>query len=173
MSESTAMNRTRQQLSVYVPNESAAAIESVRRVADPVQYHLIPAHVTLCREDEIDGAGLMASIAKRLATIHIPPLALGFGAPEIFDGHGLMLNCLAGEAAFHELRKTVRGLNNIRLQKAHITLAHPRNSKVNGNVAGVAAMLPAIMSITFHTIFYIEQEADQPWRVLQQFTLRG
>ena len=42
----------RRQLTLFLAGEMAAAVEAVRRVVDPEQYRLIPAHVTLCREEE-------------------------------------------------------------------------------------------------------------------------
>jgi hypothetical protein len=44
----------RRQLSLYVPEPIATRLEAVRRVLDPVQHALIPAHVTLCRDDELE-----------------------------------------------------------------------------------------------------------------------
>ena len=43
---------SRIQLTLFVPPPNAELIESVRRLVDPIQHQLIPAHVTLCREDE-------------------------------------------------------------------------------------------------------------------------
>ncbi|MEQ1633746.1 MAG: hypothetical protein ABL997_15305 [Planctomycetota bacterium] len=43
----------RTQLSLFVPPPHDVLVESVRAVVDPVQHALIPAHVTLCREDEL------------------------------------------------------------------------------------------------------------------------
>ena len=167
------MHKTRQQLSLYLPNDSLNKIESVRRVADPIQYRLIPAHITLCREDEIEHVGGIATLAARLANIPLKPLTLSFGSPQVFDGHGLLLSCLAGEDDFHRLREYLLGSNNIRLQKPHITLAHPRNPKSSGNVSGVAAELPEIMLMTFPTVYHIEQYEHEPWQVLNQFALQG
>jgi hypothetical protein len=43
----------RKQLSMYDPSGAAQDIEAVRKVVDPIQNSLIPAHITLCREDEL------------------------------------------------------------------------------------------------------------------------
>lgn len=167
------MHKTRQQLSLYIPNDSSNRIESVRRVADPIQHRLIPAHLTLCREDEIERLGGIAKLAGRLANMPLKPLTLSFGSPQVFDGHGLLLSCLAGEDTFHELRQYLLGSSYIRLQKPHITLSHPRNPKSSGNLPGVAAILPEIMLITFPTVYHIEQYGHEPWQVLNKFALQG
>ena len=44
---------TRTQLSLFVPPAQSAQIETLRRLLDPIQAKLIPAHITLCREDEL------------------------------------------------------------------------------------------------------------------------
>ena len=43
----------RRQLTMFVPEACASAIELVRAVVDPIQKALIFVHVTLCREDEL------------------------------------------------------------------------------------------------------------------------
>ena len=42
---------TRKQLTLFVKDVQAKAIEAIRRQYNPEQYALIKAHVTLCRED--------------------------------------------------------------------------------------------------------------------------
>jgi|GEM_PF-3988953 len=44
----------RRHLILFVPAGITASIEALRRFVDPVQHSLIPAHVTLCREDELE-----------------------------------------------------------------------------------------------------------------------
>lgn len=43
----------RRQLTLFVAGGVAADIDNVRQRVDPVQFGLIAAHVTLCREDEL------------------------------------------------------------------------------------------------------------------------
>ncbi len=70
----------RRQLSLYVPRAEGALLEAVRRVLDPVQAGLIPAHVTLCREDELGQVSAM-EIEARLRMAAAEPVTLGFGRP--------------------------------------------------------------------------------------------
>jgi 2'-5' RNA ligase len=160
----------RRQLSLYVPAPVAASLEAARRLFDPVQHRLIPAHVTVCREDEI--ADLPESVVQsRLGQAQIGPITLQFGPPEQFSGHGILLNCLGGEGDFHRLRVCLLGTAGIRRQPPHITLAHPRNPKAPGNQLDNIATWPEGFSITFSTLYLIEQIRHKPWAVLQTFVL--
>jgi hypothetical protein len=164
------MIRTRRQLSMYVPRTDAVQLESVRKALDPVQAALIPAHVTLCREDEID---LLppSQIEARLRSPALQAVTLWFARPVAFQGHGLLLPCIAGEQAFHELRTQVLGTSAIRRHAPHITLAHPRNPPSSKSGLVAAMKLRHNPSYTFATIAYIEQIGFAPWRVHQEFKL--
>lgn len=48
------MNKRRRQLTLFVDEKQSVTIESIRQKFNPQQYRLIKAHVTLCREDEIE-----------------------------------------------------------------------------------------------------------------------
>ncbi len=150
--------------------EPAERLESIRARLDPVQSGLIPAHVTLCREDELV-AWSADALGARLARASLPPLTMQFGPPESFDGHGVLLPCTDGAAAFHRLRMVVLGAEPVRRPLAHITLAHPRNPRTNENVAATYASLNAPLEITFESVCLIEQVAGQPWEVRATFPL--
>jgi len=162
------MDKIRRQLSMYVPVDNAQEIEKVRKIVDPTQSNLIPAHITLCREDELCE---FSQIKGKLNKIEFEPLTLSFGKVEVFSGHGLLLNCVEGEYKFRLMREYLLGSKNIRNQTPHITLAHPRNPKSIGNSLGNVATLPEIIKITFPIIYLIEQELGKPWCVLEQFEL--
>ena len=162
------MLNIRKQLSLYVPADAAKEIEAVRKVVDPIQSNLIPAHVTLCREDELSD---FAAIKARLAHIPLKPITLRFGKPEIFSGHGLLLNYIDGEDEFRLLREYLLTSKNISNQSPHITLAHSRNPKSSGNSLGNTSRLPEIIKIIFPTIYLIEQVESEPWQVLEKYEL--
>jgi 2'-5' RNA ligase len=164
------MHETRKQLSLYVPANEAKEIEAVRKIVDRIQSNLIPAHITLCREDELDE---LSTIKARLAHIPLKPITLRFGKPEIFSGHGLLLNCIDGEDEFRLLREYLLAAKNIKNQRPHITLAHPRNPKLNENLLGNTSWLPEMIEITFPTIYLIEQARNEPWRVLEEYEFSG
>ena len=163
---------TRRQLSMYVPSPDGVQLESARKALDPLQASLIPAHVTLCREDEI-GPSLISQMEARLANSAMQPITLHFGRPVTFEGHGVLLPCVAGEPAFHELRTHVLGTTAIRRHAPHITLAHPRNARWSKVGLADAIKIPDHLTYTFAAITYIEQIGIAPWRVLQQFSLRS
>lgn len=163
------MPTLRRQLSMFVPAGQAAAIEAVRALVDPVQHRLIPAHVTLCREDELQE---LAAIEMRLQGIRHHPVELEFGTPEVFSGHGLLLRCVAGEPGFRALRQHLLASSDIRDQRPHITLAHPRNPKSEGNSLENALRLPPHLVLVLPSIELIEQRDAGTWQVLKRFKLQ-
>jgi 2'-5' RNA ligase len=155
---------------MYVPQDVAGKIEVVRRVVDPIQSRLIPAHVTLCREDEL---GDLVSVRARLRGAPFEPLTLRFGKPVAFAGHGLLLECVGGEERFRALRQYLLASSRVRDQKPHITLAHPRNPRAGGNSSSNTSTLPEVIEVTFPSIYLIEQEGGGPWQLLEKYELRG
>lgn len=156
---------SRQQLSLFVPPPVAADLEAIRRVVDPVQSQLIPAHVTLCREDEFTGLDV-ATIRARLDRARVGSLTLRFGPPQRLGVYGILLSCVAGAAEFHALRQVVLASATVRTHTAHITLAHPRNPQAPGNDLRHVERLRDGLSITFDAIQLIEQIDGSPWEVL-------
>ncbi len=161
---------TRRQLTLFVPELEARVIEPVRAQLDPVQRRLIAAHVTLCREDELPEIPLER---LRAAALRPEPVTLGFGAPQQFAGHGVLMPCVGGYAAFHRLRVAALGNEAVREHPAHITLAHPRNPLASGSCPDRYDTLQSSMLITFTAISLIEQVDDRAWQVLDVFPLDG
>jgi len=158
----------RRQLTLFVPAAEARALEALRARLDPVQHGLIAAHVTLCREDELSD---LAAIRARLAAGDLPAPALTFAAPEVFDGHGLLLRCVEGREAFRALRARVLGSTAVRDHAPHLTLAHPRNPRAPGNALLATPGLPERLTLTFPEVRLIEQEGARPWVELERFAL--
>jgi 2'-5' RNA ligase len=161
----------RTQLSLYVPTPVAEALAAVRRIVDPVQSRLIPPHVTLCREEDLVGVA-PSDVRARLAA-GVGPLTLAFGSVEQFGGHGVLLPCVGGHAAFRALRALVLGGATPRDHTPHLTLAHPRTPRAPGNDPSAARVLPAPLSITFTSVHWIEQEGRAPWRIRHTYGLDG
>jgi 2'-5' RNA ligase len=158
----------RRQLSLFLTGDSAERIEDVRRIVDPVQSSLVPAHVTLCREDEIAALDL-DEIGVRLSGCK--SFTLKFDSPEIFGGHGILLGCVDGRVEFDLLRRRVLGLDQVREARAHITLAHSRNPRAPGNsLEAIQLKLPMVVS--FDSVALIEQAATTTrWQILRLFPL--
>jgi len=159
------MPAPRRQLTLFLPAEAAAGVEAVRRVVDPVQWGLIAAHVTLCRDDELGELADPCRLRARLAEAAPAPLHLRFGAIEAFQGHGLLLACTHGQADFTALRERLLGAPT-REQPAHVTLAHPRNPRAPGNASGAADALALPLSLVLSQVSLIAQEHGAPWRTL-------
>jgi hypothetical protein len=163
---------TRVQLSLFVPPSSAERLEAARRLLDPVQAKLIPAHVTLCREDELQDIDL-ATLGSIVGSSGAIPIRLRFGSPEVFQGHGVLLPCIEGEVEFHELRCRILSSRTVRRPAPHITLAHPRNPRSPQNTPANRSALPVGLVITFAEVRYILQEAARPWQVIAKQPLQG
>jgi len=162
---------TREQLSLFVSGPGGERLDALRRQLDPVQAALIPAHVTLCREDELAALDEPVGLASRVAGSS--PVTLRFGPPERFHEHGILLPCVSGQDAFDALRRHVLGRDDVRHQGAHITLAHPRNPKANGNRWRLAALAtPAEgLTLTLSDLRHIRQADTQPWQTLARWDL--
>ena len=163
---------SRTQLTLFATGPVAVRIEEIRKLLDPVQFNLIAAHVTLCREDELDGLSAEA-LRRSLSTPEARPLTLTFGVPESFSTHGILLPCIEGEENFRTLRHVVLGSAAARRQPPHITLAHPRNPKSAGNSLAAASRLGSGAGIRFDSVCLIQQDGVSPWRVVQRFELPG
>lgn len=156
------MTTVRRQLTLFAAGPTGDAIERVRAQLDPVQHALIAAHVTLCREDEIEGI-TVEELGRRLGDAGTTPLTLTFGAPEAFSGHGVLLPCVDGEPAFHHLRTALLATDAIRRHAPHITLAHPRNPRADANVPGIWSSLVTPITLTFDRVDLIEQVDGGVW----------
>lgn len=181
----------RRQLSLFAPPPAGRMLDELRAELDPVQHRLIPAHVTFAREDELEahaardpGSDPATALAAELAATFAggarsrtprAALTLTFGAAVSFDGHGILLPCIDGEADFHALRSAILaaaiGHDALRRPAAHVTLAHPRNPRAPGNSLASARRLPVPLSLTFREVRLIEQVDAAPWRVLATFPL--
>lgn len=160
----------RRQLTLFLPGAVAAHVESVRRIVDPVQSRLIHAHVTLCRDAEVEPLDV-AAIGAHLHAARPGPLTLRFGPPERFQGHGMLLGCTAGQAEFRRLREAFLGAGIERLERPHITLAHPRNPKAPGNALTNASVLEHGIAVTFRTVSLVEQVNGDVWAERERWAL--
>jgi hypothetical protein len=162
---------TRIQLSLYVPSASAARIEEARRLLDPIQASLIPAHVTLCRDDELNDFEV-ARLGSIIEASGAGPITLKFGRPEVFQGHGVLLPCIEGQEEFHDLRCRLLGSSTVRRHAPHITIAHPRNPRSPQNEPANLETLPSGLVIGFAEVWHIVQEGTMPWQVIARHPLR-
>lgn len=167
----TAHN-SRRQLTLFVQEPARSRLDALRSTLDPIQASLVAAHVTLCREDEIEQLD-PAAVFSRVQSWTEGPLRLVFGGPRLFNGHGVLLPCDQGSSGFHRLRQWLLQSRGVRQHAAHLTLAHPRNLKAVGNTPAALAGCPHVLDLLFPVVALIEQHGSAPWRVLQEAALGG
>lgn len=159
----------RRQLTLFPSVADAVGIERIRQMWNPVQAQLIPAHVTLCREDEIgDGVRAFHHLAGAL------PVVLDFGVPVRFDeGKGVLLPALGENAAFHALRAQALRDQQAppRRHEPHLTLLHPRNATCTDAIFAHIAASPLPRQLTFSTVCLIAQINGGVWTVLEKYDL--
>ena len=163
-------SNSRKQLTLFVPEPWRTSLDALRSRLDPIQASLIPAHVTLCREDELEPLA-EASIFDRVGKWAHGPLNLSFSQPIRFEEHGVLLPCTLGARAFQALRAWLLDAHTPRKSAAHITLAHPRNPVAAGNTEEELAACPRELQLKFARVALIEQQGTGPWRVLQESAL--
>ena len=169
----SSMHSKRIQLTLFVPENVSAAIEEIRSLYNPVQYNLIAAHVTLCREDELLD---LEQLQSNLDQIDYPSISVRFGKPERFDkGKGVLLPALDESSSFQELRKAV--LNGIIIQprnhQPHITLMHPRNSTCTAEIMEEIRRKELPSAIAFDHIALIEQLNGGRWKLIRKYPLKS
>ena len=161
----------RRQLTLFVEPSDAISIEQVRQEYNPIQFELIKAHVTLCREDEIEN---LEKVKSNILSLTQTGIEISFGKVERFDsGKGLFLPAKGDNKEFEELRRQVLNglIDNPRKQVAHITLMHPRNSVCTDAIFKQVGEINLPTSLRFRKISIIEQKDGGKWKILEEFEL--
>lgn len=159
----------RRQLTLFLPPEPRARVEPIRRRLDPRQHALIPAHVTLCREDELTP---WDAIERRLDQLGAFSITLRFGEPTVLPDGCVLLRPPAGIERYQQLRQAILG-PTARDHGAHLTLLHPRNAVgVTYDLSAIASELDGLEA-TFRVVTLIEQEGSGPWLVKQEYGVDG
>lgn len=159
----------RRQLTLFVDEKYSGEMENVRKKYNPVQFGLIKAHVTLCREDELEN---ISPVMTRLKLLKSRLVTLHFGKAERFaGGKGVLLPVLNDQAEYHNLRKEVLENSGIRFPEPHITLMHPGNSTCTNEIFSEIQKLEFPPSIIFSKISVIEQTNGERWKITDEFEL--
>jgi 2'-5' RNA ligase len=164
-------NTIRRQLTLFVEQKEAEIIERIRQTFNPKQFEIIKAHVTLCREDEIQN---LEKVISNLNALTQPDFDIEFGEITRFDdGKGLFLPARTTNEDFDNLRiEALRGLiDNPRKQEPHITLMHPRNSTCTDNIFQQIKTINLPTKLRFKKISLIEQKDSGQWITLKEFNL--
>ncbi|XZE43280.1 hypothetical protein SH467x_002835 [Pirellulaceae bacterium SH467] len=150
----------RRQASLFLPD--LFQIEAIRFRYNPIQARLIPAHVTLCREDEVTD---WDAFQARLESLVPMAITLTFGAP-VRENNFVFLPVLDGLSNYHDFRRAILP-NEARNLIPHVTLIHPRNGICTDPIfADVSATIISPIQYTFREVRIIEQEAGGVWRVI-------
>ncbi|WP_400074852.1 2'-5' RNA ligase family protein [Winogradskyella sp. R77965] len=164
------MEKFRRQLTLFI-NEPKGIIEKIRAEFNPKQYYLIPAHVTLCREDEIEP---IENTISRIKSISLKKtMQIEFGKAERFsDGKGVYISSFGNNNEFKELRKSVLGQSELEKEQIpHITLMHPRNSTCTNQIFEKIENYDLPTELNFGKISLIEQKNGGKWNVLEEFEI--
>lgn len=159
----------RRQLTLFVEPKDAENIEKVRQEFNPRQFEIIKAHVTLCREDEIEN---LEKVKSNIISLTKMDINIEFKKIERFDnGKGLFLPATNDNDEFSNLRRQVlKGVIDIpRKQEAHITLMHPRNSNCTDSIFKQVETINLPTRLNFKKISIIEQKDGGQWKLLQEF----
>lgn len=152
---------SRRQASLYLSDQFR--IESLRLRYNPIQARLIPAHITLCREDEITDWDAFRARLEFLCPFEI---TLEFGAP-VRDDDFVFLPVTGGLNDFFDFRRTLL-MKEPRKQIPHITLIHPRNGSCTDQIfADISASLTPFQCV-FREVMLVEQENDGVWNVVSK-----
>lgn len=162
--------RSRLQLTLFLPKESSQTIEKIRQKFNPKQFELINAHVTLCREDEIEN---LDQALTNLNSLKEQAITIQFGKPARFEnGKGVHLKS-DNTQEYNKLRQEIlKGIiPEPGKQLPHITLMHPKNSTCNDEIFEHINKEDFPSSFTFNEISLIEQRDGGKWKVIRSFSL--
>jgi 2'-5' RNA ligase len=149
----------RRQASLFLPDQFQ--IESLRLRYNPVQARLIPAHVTLCREDEVAD---WDAVLARLESLCPFEIVLEFGVP-VREDNFVYLPVREGYDEFHEFRCAIL-TKDARKQVPHVTIIHPRNGICTDQVFADIMATVSSFRYTFREVMLIEQEGDGIWKTI-------
>ena len=148
MAKQTHSRPTRRQLSLFLPEAQRLPVEQIRRRLDPIQQALIPAHVTLCRDDELHD---LQQLTLRLERLEPFLITMRFEEPQELPDGCVLLRPSSGTEKFQALRHSILG-NSARVYGAHLTLLHPRNATgVHHNLAEMTREIAGLV-VTFNTV---------------------
>jgi hypothetical protein len=155
----------RRQLTLFLPLVERAVVDSIRQRLDPQQHAIIPAHVTLCRDDELEP---WQEINQNLVSLGSFSIAMSFGEPEVLSDGCVLMRPTHGEEQYRDLRQSILG-SLAREHGAHITLLHPRNAA--GIIYDLAKLRSELASLTvvFRTVSLIEQHGSSQWLVQREY----
>ena len=155
---------SRRQATLYLPLPDSTVIELLRSRFNHVQFELIRAHVTLCREDEVCD---WEDVASRLSDMGPIEVTLNFGLP-VRDDNLVYLPATGSTESYDALRSTLLSKANSlpRKQNPHVTIVHPRNGTCSDSMFDEITRQLKPFTTTFRSVNLIEQVDGGPWQDL-------
>ena len=155
---------TRRQATLYLSLPESTVIESLRSRFNHVQFELIRAHVTLCREDEVSD---WEEVASRLSDMGSIQVTLSFGLP-VRDDNLVYLPANGSTESYDALRNALLSkVNSLpRKHNPHVTIIHPRNGTCSDSMFDEIARQLKPFTTTFRCVTLIEQVDGGPWQDL-------
>jgi len=161
----------RRQLTLFIHYQNEI-IEKIRSEFNPTQFNLIAAHVTLCREDELDP---IERVIENIESIYLSkPIKIEFDAVEKFyNGQGVRIPAKENSIEFDELRKLVlKGLIDFPTKHhPHVTLIHPRNATRTDSIFEQIREFTLPTELYFDEMALIEQRNGGVWNVIRRIHL--
>lgn len=156
---------------MFVEPTDGEKIETARKKFNPLQHRIIRSHLTLCREDELTD---LDGVMKNLDNLKLGNLTFEVGEVERSDnGKGAVLPVYDENNKFKNLRELLlKGMvDNPRNLKAHITIIHPRNATCTDGIFSELKKKIFPPKLTFKKISLIEQEGNNPWKIVRTIKL--
>ncbi len=151
----------RRQASIFLPDRFQ--IDSLRLRHNPIQARLIPAHVTLCREDEVVD---WDAVRSRLESLFPFEIVLEFDVP-VRENNFVFLPVRGGSNEFHALRCAILA-KDARQHVPHVTIIHPRNGICTDQIFEEITATVSSFQHTFREVMLIEQAGDGNWETIAQ-----
>ncbi len=157
----------RRQATLYLPLPSSTFVESIRARVNRVQFDLIKAHITLCRDDEVAD---WSEVESRLTNLGKIEVELDFGMP-VREDNLVYLPTIGSTQSFDNLRSAILSTNasSPRKQNPHITLIHPRNGTCSDSAFAEITKLCKPFSAVLRRVTLIEQHNGGRWKDLSAF----
>lgn len=165
--------KKRRQLTLFVSESESSEIEKCREQYNLDQFKLIKAHITLCREDELEQ---LEKIKANLNKMCFNSFDIELGKPIRFSNHeGVLIPVVGNEVLFQNLRAEVlKGIIEIpRNQKPHITIMHPKNSSCDNQLFETISKIEFPNKLRFNKINLIEQILGESWSILEEYNLKN
>jgi 2'-5' RNA ligase len=162
---------TRRQLTLFLSMPGKGIVDQVRQRADPVQFAKIPAHITLCYDDEIQDWDYVTACLEAFATEDIR-FSFTVDGARVFEaeGKGIYLH-ITDQSGFYDLARSrlLATSSSVRRQvRPHLTLLHPRHARDSTDGWTLVDSIDFPERLSIQQISLIELRASK-WTVVHTY----